>query len=58
MAQGMAALALVPAFQVTAGGIAIPTVASLLLVATFGHETPRFARARSNSVNNAGVRGR
>ena len=39
MAQGMAALALVPAFGLTAGGIAIPAVASLLLVAVFGHET-------------------
>jgi putative MFS transporter len=39
MAQSMAALALVPAFAVTAGGIAIPAVASLLLVAVFGHET-------------------
>ncbi len=39
MAQGMAALALVPTFGLTAGGIAIPAVASLLLVAIFGHET-------------------
>jgi putative MFS transporter len=39
MAQGMAALALVPAFGLTAGGIAVPAVASLLLVAIFGHET-------------------
>lgn len=39
MAQGMAAVALVPAFGLTAGGIAIPAVASLLLVAIFGHET-------------------
>lgn len=39
MAQSMAALALVPAFAVTAGGIALPAVASLLLVAIFGHET-------------------
>jgi MFS transporter, putative metabolite:H+ symporter len=39
MAQGMAALALVPAFALTAGGIAVPAVASLLLVAIFGHET-------------------
>jgi MFS transporter, putative metabolite:H+ symporter len=39
IAQGFAALALVPAFGVAAGAIAIPTVASLLLVAVFGHET-------------------
>ena len=39
MAQGLASLALVPAFAVAAGAIAIPTVASLLLVAVFGHET-------------------
>jgi putative MFS transporter len=29
----------VPAFALAAGAIAIPTVASLLLVAVFGHET-------------------
>jgi MFS transporter, putative metabolite:H+ symporter len=39
MAQGLALLALVPAFALAAGLIAIPTVASLLLVAIFGHET-------------------
>jgi MFS transporter, putative metabolite:H+ symporter len=39
MAQGLAALAMVPAFGLTAGAIAVPTVASLLLVAAFGHET-------------------
>jgi putative MFS transporter len=39
MAQGLAVLALVPAFGLAAGAIAIPTIASLLLVATFGHET-------------------
>jgi MFS transporter, putative metabolite:H+ symporter len=39
IAQGFAALALVPAFGVAAGTIAIPTVASLLLIAVFGHET-------------------
>jgi MFS transporter, putative metabolite:H+ symporter len=39
MAQGLAALAVVPAFGLTAGVIAIPTVASLLLIAAFGHET-------------------
>jgi len=39
MAQGMAALAMVPAFGLAAGMIAIPTVVSLLLVAMFGHET-------------------
>lgn len=39
MAQGLASLALVPAFALAAGAIAIPTVASLLLVAIFGHET-------------------
>jgi putative MFS transporter len=39
MAQGLASLALVPAFALAAGAIAIPTVASLLLIAVFGHET-------------------
>jgi putative MFS transporter len=39
MAQGLAAFALVPAFAPAAGAIAIPAVASLLLVALFGHET-------------------
>ena len=39
IAQGFAALALVPAFGLAAGSIAIPTVASLLLIAVFGHET-------------------
>jgi putative MFS transporter len=39
MAQGLAALALVPAFGLAAGAIAIPTFASLLLITAFGHET-------------------
>ena len=39
LAQGMAVGALVPAFGLAAGAIAIPTAASLLLIATFGHET-------------------
>jgi len=39
IAQGFAALALVPAFGLAAGAIAIPTVASLVLVGIFGHET-------------------
>jgi putative MFS transporter len=39
MAQGLAALALVPAFGLAAGAIAIPTIASLLLITAFGHET-------------------
>lgn len=39
MAQGLASLALAPAFALSAGAIAIPTLASLLLVAIFGHET-------------------
>lgn len=39
MAQGLASLALVPAFALAALAVAIPTVASLLLVALFGHET-------------------
>lgn len=39
IAQGFAVFALVPAFGVVAGAIAIPTVASLLLIAVFGHET-------------------
>jgi len=39
MVQGLAAMMLVPAFAVTAGAIAIPTLGSLLLVLIFGHET-------------------
>lgn len=39
IAQGLALLTLVPAFAMAAGLIAIPTVASLLLIAIFGHET-------------------
>jgi MFS transporter, putative metabolite:H+ symporter len=39
MAQGLALLALVPAFALAAGAIAIPAIGSLLLVAIFGHET-------------------
>jgi putative MFS transporter len=39
MAQGLAALALVPAFALAAGLIALPAMASLLLIAIFGHET-------------------
>ena len=39
MARGLAALALVPAFALAAGAIAIPTILSLLLVVIFGHET-------------------
>ncbi len=39
LAQGFASLALVPAFGLAAGAIALPTVASLLLIATFGRET-------------------
>jgi putative MFS transporter len=39
IAQGLAALALVPAFGLAAGAIAIPTIASLLLIARFGNET-------------------
>jgi putative MFS transporter len=39
MAQALALAALVPAFAAAAGAIAIPTVASLLLIAIFGHET-------------------
>lgn len=39
MAQGLAVLALVPAFALAAGAIVVPTVVSLLLVALFGHET-------------------
>jgi MFS transporter, putative metabolite:H+ symporter len=39
MAQGLAALALVPAFGLAAGAIAIPTVGSLLLITAFGRET-------------------
>jgi putative MFS transporter len=39
MAQGLALIALAPAFARTAGAIAIPTLGSLLLVVIFGHET-------------------
>jgi putative MFS transporter len=39
IAQGLASLALVPAFAIAAGSIAIPAVASLLLIAIFGRET-------------------
>jgi putative MFS transporter len=39
MAQALALAALVPAFAVAAGAIAIPTIGSLLLIAIFGHET-------------------
>jgi MFS transporter, putative metabolite:H+ symporter len=39
MAQGLALMALVPAFALGAGAIAIPMIAALLLVAVFGHET-------------------
>jgi MFS transporter, putative metabolite:H+ symporter len=39
IAQGLAALALVPAFALAAGLIALPAMASLLLIAIFGHET-------------------
>jgi putative MFS transporter len=37
--QWLASLALVPAFGLAAGLVAIPTVASLLLLVAFGHET-------------------
>jgi MFS transporter, putative metabolite:H+ symporter len=39
LAQGLALMALVPAFAVAAGAVAIPMVGALLLVAIFGHET-------------------
>jgi MFS transporter, putative metabolite:H+ symporter len=39
IAQGLAVFALVPAFGLAAGVIAVPTVGSLLLIAAFGHET-------------------
>ena len=39
IAQGLTVLALVPAFGLAAGAIAIPTVASLLLITAFGGET-------------------
>jgi putative MFS transporter len=39
LAQGLAAFSLVPAFALAAGAIAIPAVASLLLIAALGHET-------------------
>src|SRR5215467_12044638 len=39
MAQGLAVFALVPAFGIAAGAVAIPTAVSLLLVSVFGHET-------------------
>ncbi len=39
IAQGLAALALVPALGLAAGLVAVPAALSLLLVAVFGHET-------------------
>jgi len=39
IAQSLAAFSLVPAFGLAAGAIALPTLASLLLIAGFGHET-------------------
>lgn len=39
IAQAFAVFALVPAFGIAAGAIAVPTAASLLLIAIFGHET-------------------
>jgi MFS transporter, putative metabolite:H+ symporter len=39
LAQGLAALALVPALGVAAGMVAVPAMMSLVLVAIFGHET-------------------
>jgi putative MFS transporter len=39
MAQGLAALALVPALGLAAGVVAVPAALSLVLVAAFGHET-------------------
>ncbi|HEY2732790.1 MAG TPA: hypothetical protein VGI70_02345, partial [Polyangiales bacterium] len=39
IAQGLAALALVPALGLAAGVVAVPAVLSLVLVAISGHET-------------------
>jgi MFS transporter, putative metabolite:H+ symporter len=39
IAQGLALMALVPAFALAAGAVAIPTIGSLLLIAIFGQET-------------------
>jgi len=39
MAQSLGAFSLVPAFGLAAGAVALPTLASLLLIAAFGHET-------------------
>ncbi len=39
IAQALAAAALVPAFRLAAGAVAVPAAASLLLIAAFGHET-------------------
>ncbi len=39
MAQSLGVFSLVPAFGLAAGGLALPMLASLLLVAAFGHET-------------------
>jgi MFS transporter, putative metabolite:H+ symporter len=39
LAQSLALVALVPAFAIAAGAVAIPTIGSLLLIAIFGHET-------------------
>jgi putative MFS transporter len=39
LAQSLAVFSLVPAFGLAAGAVAVPTLASLLLIAGFGHET-------------------
>lgn len=64
-AQGLAAFSLAPAFGLAAGTVAIPAVASLLLIAAFGHETRgrdlreletrRHASARSLRQTGAGL---
>jgi MFS transporter, putative metabolite:H+ symporter len=54
LAQGMAALALVPAFGLAAGAIAIPTVVSMVLIAVLGHETQGRDLRELETANAAG----
>lgn len=56
LAQALAAAALVPAFRLAAGAVAVPTVASLLLLAAFGHETRgRDLRELESKAASAGI---
>jgi putative MFS transporter len=54
IAQGLSALALVPAIGVAAAVIAVPAVCALLLIALFGHETRgRDLRSLESTARNA-----